>query len=202
MDAITKETGIVTLSCHHSFHFRCIDSWFSKQVWDDLAQTCPCCRSEGSHLDRCEVVEVEEEEEEEDEDYEEAESQSIDSEFPDDLAEVDLRWERMGPGRWMIISAPEMALECVRNLFGPLNDLDYDAAAPPDLIPSHSVVGVIENHYDNTVQQMMGRVAGISAISRERAAQKIQAFFRGQQVRNTHKAAVGLMRLFQQAYGI
>ena len=34
------------------------------------------------------------------------------------------------------------------------------------------------------------------------AARKIQAIFRGNQVRNTHKAAVTLMRLFQQAYAI
>jgi hypothetical protein len=34
------------------------------------------------------------------------------------------------------------------------------------------------------------------------AARKIQAIFRGNQVRNTHMAAVGLLRLFQQAYNI
>jgi len=32
------------------------------------------------------------------------------------------------------------------------------------------------------------------------AARKIQAIFRGNQVRNTHGAAVNLLRLFQQAY--
>ncbi|NBO62245.1 MAG: hypothetical protein EBU82_15035, partial [Flavobacteriia bacterium] len=67
---------------------------------------------------------------------------------------------------------------------------------------------VMERHYDNTVQQMVGRVAVIPATSREhhlnsireRAAQKIQAFFRGNQARNTHEAAMTLLRLFQQAY--
>jgi len=167
MDAITKETGCTTLSCQHTFHFRCIDNWFGKQVWDDQPQTCPCCRSEGSDLDRCEVMQGDEEEEEdEDDEYEDdAESQSIDSEFPDDLADVDLRWERVGPGRWMIISAPEMALEGVRGLFGPLNELEVEAENP-----------------------------------REVAARKIQAIFRGSQVRNTHQAAITLYRLFQQAY--
>jgi hypothetical protein len=37
-DIITKETGITTLSCSHSFHIRCIMQWIS------IKNTCPCCR--------------------------------------------------------------------------------------------------------------------------------------------------------------
>ncbi len=156
MDAITKETGLVTLSCQHSFHFRCIDSWFGKQICDDQPQTCPCCRSEGSHLDRCETVEMEDDEED-DEDYneEDVESQSIDSEFPDDLAEVDLRWERVGPGRWMIISAPEMALEGVRGLFGPLNELEVEEENPRE-IAARKIQAIFRgNRVRNTHQAAM-----------------------------------------------
>ena len=39
-DAITKESGITTLSCEHSFHLSCIATWIIKN------ETCPCCRKE------------------------------------------------------------------------------------------------------------------------------------------------------------
>ena len=39
-DAITKESGITTLSCEHSFHLSCIATWIIK------CETCPCCRKE------------------------------------------------------------------------------------------------------------------------------------------------------------
>ena len=41
-EAITAETGVVTTSCHHSYHFACISGWFIKQE----KGTCPCCRKE------------------------------------------------------------------------------------------------------------------------------------------------------------
>ena len=164
MEPITKETGSTVLSCEHAFHFRCIDSWFGKQVWEGLEQTCPCCRNQGSHLDRCEVMEPDDEEEEDDETYADAESETA-TDMPDEDELEDVRWERIGPGRWMIINAQEMAFEGIRSLFGPLNELDAVEEDPKEV-----------------------------------AARKIQSIFRGNQVRNTHEAAVGLMRLFQQAY--
>lgn len=169
MEAITKQTGSTVLSCEHAFHFRCIDSWFGKQVWDGLDQTCPCCRNVGAGLDRCSVVhedDEEQEEEEDDETYADAESQAA-TDMPDEDELDDVRWERLGPGRWMLINSQEMALEGVRGLFGPLNELDAMEEDPRDV-----------------------------------AARKIQAIFRANQVRNTHEAAVGLMRLFIQAYNI
>ena len=42
-DAITSQTGIVTTSCGHSYHFACISSWFMTQ---EENSTCPCCRKE------------------------------------------------------------------------------------------------------------------------------------------------------------
>lgn len=166
MEAITKQTGLVTLSCEHSFHFRCIDSWFGKQVWDGLEQTCPCCRNAGAGLDRCSVVHEDDEEDEDDETYADAESETA-TEMPDEDELEDIRWQRLGPGRWMLINSQEMALEGVRDLFGPLNELDAVEEDPRDV-----------------------------------AARKIQAFFRGNEARNTHAAAVGLMRLFMQAYNL
>ena len=63
-DDITKETGSTTLSCEHTFHFRCISTWFVKQFMKDLPETCPCCRSEGNEMDRVEFDDTEIEEEE------------------------------------------------------------------------------------------------------------------------------------------
>ena len=166
MDEINKQTGIVTLSCDHSFHFRCIDSWFTKQIGDDLDQTCPCCRSGGGEMDRCEVYTVDEEDEDDETfvDYMDAESQAA-TDMPDEEELEELLWERIAPGQWLIVSGREVAYEGVRNLFGPLNELEVEQENPQEV-----------------------------------AARKIQAIFRGSRVRNTHEAAVNLLRLFQQAY--
>lgn len=37
-EAITKESGVTTLSCSHSYHLKCIAVWILK------SETCPCCR--------------------------------------------------------------------------------------------------------------------------------------------------------------
>jgi hypothetical protein len=116
-------------------------------------------------MDRCSVVDVEDEEEDEEESYVEDDRHSeADTDMPDEEELEDIRWERLGPGRWMIVNSQELAMEAVRNLFGPLNELDAVEEDP-----------------------------------REVAARKIQAVLRGNIVRNTHRAAMGLMRLFIQA---
>ena len=38
-DPITKDTGVTTLACTHSYHLGCISRWFSNH------ESCPCCRS-------------------------------------------------------------------------------------------------------------------------------------------------------------
>lgn len=134
MEAITKATGSTVLSCEHAFHFRCIGSWFTKQVMDDIAQTCPCCRSGGCEMDRCSVqeYEVDEEEEDDDETYVDAESEAA-TDMPDEEELEDIRWERLGPGRWMIVNSQELAMECLRNLFGPLNHLEVEEMTPQEV---------------------------------------------------------------------
>ena len=134
MEAITKATGSTVLSCEHAFHFRCIDSWFTKQVWDNIAQTCPCCRNGGCEMDRCSVAEMDEEEEEEEDDetYADAESEAA-TDMPEEDELEDIRWVRLGPGRWMIVQAGEMALEGVRGLFGPLNELEVEEMTPQEV---------------------------------------------------------------------
>jgi len=44
---IRPETGSVVTSCNHSFHFRCLTSWYSKQS----ERTCPNCRKNISGLE-------------------------------------------------------------------------------------------------------------------------------------------------------
>jgi hypothetical protein len=174
-DAITKSTGSVSLSCEHTFHFRCIDEWFTKQILEEQDQTCPCCRSKGTDLDRCNAEVVQENEEDDDDesyvDDDEEENGDEDDSLHDLAQQVEsgvLRFERLASGEWVITNNHELALEGVRALFGPLNDLEGQ-----------------------------GEDQG-----QEQAARKIQAFFRGNQYRNNHMAAMALMRLFQQAYNL
>lgn len=151
-DDITKTTGSTTLSCEHSFHFRCIDEWFYKQLCEGLHQTCPCCRSEGAELDRCMCEEVkegdQEEEDEDDESYvddgeESQDANSILDEIPEDAR--DLLWERVGEGRWLITSRHDLAYEGLRALFGKVNELDADpiAAAP---VAASKIQAVFRGH--------------------------------------------------------
>ena len=41
-----KESGRVTLSCSHSFHFACIGTWIATQASSDMHASCPYCRKE------------------------------------------------------------------------------------------------------------------------------------------------------------
>jgi hypothetical protein len=173
MDAITKATGSTVLSCEHAFHFRCIDEWFTKQLLDNLHQTCPCCRSEGAELDRCMYEELEDEDEDDetyaDDDEESEDADSVLEEMTSDERDLlsdlvsdihDLLWERRGEGSWIVTSRQELAYQGLRSLFGEMNDLDADPV-------------VLNN-----------------------AAQKIQAIVRGHQVRRVYGAAFTLLRIF------
>jgi hypothetical protein len=76
--AITTETGVVTTSCGHSYHFACISKWFMGQ--DN--GTCPCCRKEMGETEDFPQApededdsEYESDDEDEDEDEEEEEEE-------------------------------------------------------------------------------------------------------------------------------
>lgn len=135
---------------------------------EDLPQSCPCCRHEGGQLDRAVFEDEGEGEQDDDEsEYEEDDDESVGS----DDSSGTMIWVRVAEGRWLVTNQQtqrhETAMASVRDLFGPLNDLDAEPVDP-----------------------------------RSEAARKIQAIFRGYQTRNTHQAAMGLYRLFQQAYNI
>ena len=50
-DAITKQTGHTTMSCGHTFHFRCLTNWFCSQQDTDVACSCPSCRHEAKDFE-------------------------------------------------------------------------------------------------------------------------------------------------------
>ncbi len=161
-DAITKQTGSTTLSCEHSFHFRCIDEWFTKQLLDNLHQTCPCCRSEGADLDRCMYEEVEDDQDDDDyateEDAESQDANSILDEIPEDAR--DLLWERVGEGRWLITSRQDMAYEALRGLFGSHNELDVDPDAST-VVAAQKIQAVVRGHL---VRQRVGAAQALSTL--------------------------------------
>ena len=64
MDPITKETGKTTLSCGHSFHFKCTVQWFHAQIDKEISESCPCCRNKCGDLDGMPFTADEEEEDE------------------------------------------------------------------------------------------------------------------------------------------
>lgn len=77
-EEITEETGIVTTSCKHSYHFTCISGWFIKQE----KGSCPCCRKEMNEKEDFPAIPAAEAAEDEDsESYESDESVCYEVEF-------------------------------------------------------------------------------------------------------------------------
>jgi hypothetical protein len=67
-NAITPETGVMTTSCGHSYHFSCIAGWYAKE------ETCPCCRAAAKSTEIMPTDdEDDEDEDEDDEDEDEVE---------------------------------------------------------------------------------------------------------------------------------
>ena len=159
LEAITKQTGSTTLSCEHAFHFRCIDSWFTKQVFDQLEQTCPCCRNGGCDMDRCSIMELDEEEEYDDESYEEDAA----SEASDDESMSDIRWERTGPGHWLVISNRELAYEGFRSLFGPLNEFEEEET--PVTVAARKIQAIYRGYKVRDTRQTQQAVQGLMSLA-------------------------------------
>jgi Ring finger domain len=70
LSEITETTGKVSMSCQHSFHFRCISNWFIEQVDNEQSESCPYCRrevSEDEGLPKIDELSVEDEESEDEE---------------------------------------------------------------------------------------------------------------------------------------
>ena len=105
-DAITKESGITTLSCEHSFHLSCIATWIIK------CETCPCCRKEVGqyedikHLVRSNTVIYDDEADNIDLDT--MMNNMIQSALNSELPVA--RWIRMPSGNWASDSVPILQL--------------------------------------------------------------------------------------------
>jgi hypothetical protein len=97
-ETITKETGQVTTSCGHTFHFKCLNTWYYHQISNEgVQETCPCCRKEPGEFERASVVTATEED---------AESETIsEPSLPD--VDMDIQWVRVGTRRWIIPSSEE-----------------------------------------------------------------------------------------------
>lgn len=66
-DEINAQTGVVTTSCGHSYHFSCITHWYAKQE----VASCPCCRKEPGEKEK--LPEIQYEDDSDDEEEEEVE---------------------------------------------------------------------------------------------------------------------------------
>lgn len=46
LESITTDSGKAELSCSHTFHIKCLSTWFAK------TETCPCCRHEANTMEK------------------------------------------------------------------------------------------------------------------------------------------------------
>lgn len=108
-ETITKETGQVTTSCGHSFHFKCLNTWYWQQTQsEESKESCPCCRKEPGEYERASTVTgtIKDAESQE---YEEYDS---DEEFERENPE----WIRVGPARWIMTSDPNERLRILADV--------------------------------------------------------------------------------------
>ena len=93
-ETISKETGQVTTSCGHSFHFKCLNTWYWQQARSEEAQeSCPCCRKTPGEFERASTVDESEE------------SDSISGWTNDEHNDTNNEWIQVGPRRWVIPSS-------------------------------------------------------------------------------------------------
>ena len=57
-DDINGSTGKAELSCSHSFHIRCLTTWFDRQNTNNTKQSCPCCRHESNEYEGINIASI------------------------------------------------------------------------------------------------------------------------------------------------
>ena len=128
------KTGRVEMSCQHTFHFKCLTSWFSSQE----VGTCPMCRKEATELEDFGPSVSDDEEEEEDEDDDEVEEDEAEE---GEIANImDLEY----PTRPSVATAFLLAGDLVRDWYAP-----YTIS---------KVKGILEDWFINAVEQGGGEV--------------------------------------------
>ena len=85
-EEINASTGVVTLSCTHSYHFSCISSWFLKND----KSNCPCCRKEMLPIEDFVPNKEDSSEDEDDEDDDDDDDQGDDILFLTPQGMIDL----------------------------------------------------------------------------------------------------------------
>ena len=198
--AITTETGVVTTSCGHSYHFACISKWFMGQ--DN--GTCPCCRKEmGETEDFPQAPEDEESDSEYESEEEEDEDEDEDGEEEVELSRATLDSflrKRGGLGLTEAIAARvcpvvaaftrmELHFLCIGNGAAPLSDDDWETLMTPPLhihllLENGVWTRTVLNPEEVLVVAAMAEGAD-AATEANAAAAKMQALWRGFKVRQT-----------------
>ncbi len=113
-------------------------------------------------MDRCEIQELDEEED--DESYEDDEESEAASEASDDDSMSDIRWERTGPGRWLVVSSREVAYEGIRSLFGPLNEFEEEET--PVTVAARKIQAIYRGYKVRETHQTQQVVQGLMSLRR------------------------------------
>jgi hypothetical protein len=132
-ETITKETGQVTTSCGHSFHFKCLNTWYWRQTQNEEGQeSCPCCRKMPGEFERASTVTGSEE------------SESI-SEWTVDQ-ENSNEWVQVGPRRWIIPSSEPERLQILAQVASEQDKID-ELYIPP-YNPENHALWVLRNFFE------------------------------------------------------
>ena len=196
-DVITSQTGIVTTSCGHSYHFTCISSWFMTQ---EENSTCPCCRKVMGAIEDLPYTEgdIEDEEDSDDsDDDEEDEDEEDEVEFNREQLDTFLR----NHGGFGITDAmaesicptsaafthSELRILCMGNGARQLSDREWGTLLYPQL----QVNTLLENgtwvHNALNPEEVVLEVT-CDVDTANTAASKVQAVWRGFKSRHTMRA--------------
>lgn len=155
-ETITTETGQVTTSCGHSFHFKCLNTWYWQQSrQEDTKESCPCCRKEPCDFERASTVEDSEE------DYESTEYE------PDEEMENDnTGWVQVSPRRWILLRPGEDRLRVLAEVAEEERKRNQFAIPPYDG-ESHAL-WLLRNFFEEPVSPAVQQEETIQAHDRPR----------------------------------
>lgn len=144
-DTITKETGQVTTSCGHSFHFKCLNTWYWQQSKEEEGrESCPCCRKEPGEFEKASTVTNESEQEEEQQQEQQDEEYDSDEEFE----RANPEWVRAGPWRWIRVTDPNERLRILAQVASEQQKTD-ELRIPP-YNPEEHALWVLRHLFEET----------------------------------------------------
>ena len=214
-EPIKKKTGCTTLSCGHSFHFRCINYTFWRHTTHGEPEQCPCCDSEGGELDRFfKTMPKEQEVEEEEDDYE------YDSEdYNQDTVDFQANTEALIAAGWQVSHEvrPDGTIVQSISWTNPNFEADVQAQTQQET-QSETQLEIQEEQQpqpqqqeaqpiDYTPEQLQAihqeaislyRQILSSADRQESAVRKLQAVWRGYSARKDYKTVKCILKLSQE----